>query len=154
MTRRSQADSAALSASPGGGTHNGLVDLLRFLVMPFVVFLGAIAALWLRDRLASRRRRGLRDGGAYRCRALLGGDEESLRPGSLALASGAATWRDRAGSELDLRGTRLLSRQAEPDLHQARVDDVLLHLARPDGTRLQLLLSDDDAAAFLTHLGY
>lgn len=130
------------------------MDLLRFLVMPFVIFLVVFAAFWVRDQFGERRRRQLRSGGPFHCRARLGQDPGAFRRGSVRLAGGALRWKSAgSGPDVDLAGVRVLARETEPEVPQARTDDVLLRLLQPDGAPLLMLLNGEDARALAEHLG-
>jgi len=106
--------------------------------------------LFVRDRAADKRRKRLAAGDDVTCRALLGGANGRLRRGRLHLTADGILGAG-GGQHISLAGARILAISDET-LWQARPDDAVVRLRRPDGQDARLVLHEADAALLTRRL--
>jgi hypothetical protein len=109
-----------------------------------------MVVLFVRDRAADKRRQRLAAGDDVTCRALLGEATGRLRRGRLHLTADTLVWSG-GGRHISLAGARILAISNET-LRQARPDDAVVRLRRPDGQDARLVLHEADAALLVKRL--
>ena len=123
---------------------------MEWLLPPIAGLAIGMLVLFVRDRAAGKRRQRLAAGDDVTCRALLGGTTGRLRRGRLHLTADTIVWSG-GGRHLSLAGARILAISNET-LRQARPDDAVVRLRRPDGQDARLALHEADAALLVKRL--
>jgi hypothetical protein len=120
-------------------------------LLPVAGLAVGMLVLFVRDRAADKRRQRLAAGADVTCRALLGDATGRLRRGRLHLTADTLVWSG-GGRRISLAGARILAISNET-LRQARPDDAVVRLRRPDGQDARLVLHEADAALLVKRLG-
>jgi hypothetical protein len=119
-------------------------------LLPVAGLAVGMLVLFVRDRAADKRRQRLAAGDDVTCRALLGEATGRLRRGRLHLTADTLVWSG-GGRHISLAGARILAISNET-LRQARPDDAVVRLRRPDGQDARLVLHEADAALLVKRL--
>lgn len=119
-------------------------------LLPVAGLAVGMLVLFVRDRAADTRRQRLAAGDDVMCRALLGGATGRLRRGHLHLDADTIAWSG-GGRHISLAGARILAITNET-LRQARPDDAVVRLRRPDGRDARIVLHEADARLLIARL--
>ena len=123
---------------------------MEWLLLPVAGLAVGMLVFFVRDRAAGKRRQRLAAGEAVTCRALLGGATRRLRRGRLHLTAETIVWSG-GGRHISLAGARILAITNETP-RQARPDDAVVRLRRPNGQDARLVLHEADAALLVRRL--
>ncbi len=119
-------------------------------LLPVAGLVVGVLVLFIRARAADGRRQRLAAGDDVTCRALFGGATGRLRRGRLHLTADTIVWSG-GGRQISLAGARILAITDETP-RQARPDDAVVRLRRPDAQDARLVLHEADAGLLVRRL--